>query len=141
MENKPAILWSNNFSVGVREIDEQHKKLVEILNELIAYASNDSACESKNIDETIKKIVEYKTIHFGTEEKYFKQFSFEGTDEHIQKHRGFDQEVSGLLSNFQKDGEKNQLIELLDFMENWFTDHLLNMDQKYVQCFKKNGLK
>jgi hemerythrin len=140
-KNKPAILWSNSYSVGVQEIDEQHKLLIEILNELIAFVYNSPGNENLDIRATIDKIVKYKTVHFETEEKYFKQFNFEGADEHIQKHREFNEKVSELLQEFQKNGKKSELSELVDFMENWFTDHLLHMDQKYIKCFKENGLK
>jgi hemerythrin-like metal-binding protein len=138
---KSALIWNDVYSVGVQEIDEQHKKLVEILNELIAHSCSSPGSENLDIKATIGKIVEYKTVHFETEEKYFKQFNFEGSEEHIQKHREFNERVGELLSEFQESGGKSDLSELVDFMESWFIDHLLHLDQKYVKCFQENGLK
>jgi hemerythrin len=140
MEKLPKILWKSRYGVGVQEIDEQHKKLVEILNELIAYASEYPGKQNRDIKPTLRKIIEYKTTHFETEEKYFSLFGFEGANEHIEAHREFDQKVSALISGLQKNSGKEKLLGLLDFMEDWFVDHLLNMDQKYVKCFKERGL-
>ncbi len=140
-ENEKSLLWNSSFSVGVQEIDEQHKKLVEILNELVYLVGKELKDEKQNIDVTVKKIIEYKTIHFATEEKYFKQFDFDGAEEHIQKHREFSQKTGELLADFGSTGEKIHLVELLDFMEIWFVDHMLNMDSKYKECFKQHGLK
>jgi hemerythrin-like metal-binding protein len=140
-KNKVEILWDEKFSVGVGEIDEQHKKLVEILNELVALIQEYPAGSDSDIESTIEKINEYKTFHFATEEKYFEQFNFKGAAEHIQKHRDFDQKITELVAAFQKDKSKDQLFELVDYMENWFIDHLLNTDRKYMECFKENGLK
>jgi hemerythrin-like metal-binding protein len=139
-KQQAMLLWNDSFSVGVREIDDQHKELVEILNELVALVGEYPGSANQEITSIIEKIDAYKTVHFETEEKYFKQFNYAGADEHIQAHKDFNEKVGELVASFQKNSEKEQLLELVDFIENWFSDHVLNMDHKYVHCFKEGGL-
>jgi len=131
-----AILWSEKLSVGVKEIDDQHKKFIEIMNEMYA-AINIS--DKQKIKELLKKLTEYAELHFATEEKYFDLFKYENSDEHKQLHKEMIVKVLEFENRYETE-ELNILLELLDFLENWLTDHLENQDQKYVQCFHDNGL-
>ena len=68
--------WEEKYSVGVVEIDNQHKRMFEIINELFE-AINNKIIEEK-LDKIIAKVVDYKDFHFTTEEKYFKEFNQRG---------------------------------------------------------------
>jgi hemerythrin len=130
--------WDEKYSVGVSEIDEQHKKMFAVINNLIETASG--KFEKEQLTAIINSLLEYKKFHFETEEKYFKQFNFEGAEEHITEHHKFAEKLASIQEEYG-----NDLImltfELIDFIEDWLIGHLMVMDQKYIACFKKNGLK
>lgn len=129
--------WKKEYEFGIREIDEQHKKFVDGLSRLI-----DAIDEQKVKEEMagiLQEIGEYADYHFFTEEKYFDQFNYEGAEEHKQKHQEFRDKFKDILNKYEKD-EMAMSFELVEFLENWLFDHLLNLDKKYVECFKNNGL-
>lgn len=136
--SQPKLVWKPQYSVKVEQIDSQHKKMFETINLLIDAVSGPIAKEQ--IDSIIKSLVEYKQYHFATEEKYFEEFHYEGTEDHKAKHREF----SDRLEQITKESNGDSMIfafKLVDFLEDWLIDHLMDTDQKYVACFQEHGLK
>lgn len=131
------LLWKDEYSVNVKEIDDQHKQLFDVINNLIQVIN--TTPKEETIKEIIGEIAKYKAAHFATEEKYFHQFNFAGTTEHEAAHKMFNQKVGEIQSSHT--GDIIALaFALIDFLEDWLLEHLVNMDQKYKQCFKDNGL-
>ena len=136
MEN--LVVWKDEYSVKVKEIDDQHKKLVNIINKLHgSMVDNKTKDELSNI---LKELLDYGVIHFDTEEKYFSMFNYEDSENHIKEHDLFKAKATEL---YEKCGNNEMEIsfELIDFLEDWLLDHLVNVDQKYVECFQRNNLK
>jgi hemerythrin len=133
----PLIVWADKYSVGVAEIDNQHKKLIETINSLNEIIR--TIPDKDKIEIIINNIVEYKKFHFATEEKYFHQFGFEGTTLHETAHHNFDINVKKLIET-HSDNPLALAFSLIDFLEDWFLKHLTNMDQLYKKCFHEHGL-
>ena len=79
--------WEDKYSVGVKVIDDQHKQMFEMINGLVDVLSEMPTKEQ--LDKIIVDLIEYKKIHFATEEKYFDQFMYENSEEHKAKHKEF----------------------------------------------------
>jgi len=128
--------WDKSLSVQVKEIDDQHKKLVGIINR--AFEESKGGKDCKKCNEILADLIGFSRTHFSTEEKYFKQFNFEGTEEHMKEHA----DIMLKILNFKKRLDKGEDIaaEALNFLKEWLEDHLATMDQKYVKCFKEHGL-
>ena len=67
------LTWQNDYSVGVKELDQQHRKMFDLINQF--YDSMIEARNKDNVKKTLKELVEYSHSHLATEEKYFKKFS------------------------------------------------------------------
>jgi hemerythrin-like metal-binding protein len=132
------LLWEEKYSVGVEEIDNQHKRMFSTINELLDTINTNSTEES--LGHIIESLVEYKKFHFATEEKYFKEFNFDGEEEHIQKHEEFNDRLNQLKEKYPK-YTIEFAFELIDFLEDWLINHLMVVDQTYVKCFHEHGLK
>lgn len=130
--------WDEKYSVGVKELDDQHKLMFATINELLD-AINDNNTE-EHLGNIIESLVKYKTFHFATEEKYFEQFNYEETEEHKMKHREFNDKLNALKAKFPTYSVEFAF-ELVDFLEDWLINHLMVEDQKYKECFASNGLK
>ena len=133
-----SIKWKPEYSVKVKEIDEQHQKLVILIDKL--YVAINENKGNKILGNILDDLIDFGVYHFATEEKYFDMFKYKFANEHKKIHRGF--EVK--LGDFKKKFKNNELeisFELIDFLEDWLLDHLITTDQKYVQCFIDNGLK
>jgi len=135
MEKK--IQWLEEYSLGIKEIDDQHKILFDIIDEL--YQSILAMQSQDVLPSIIAKLVGYAEYHFATEEKYFKEFHYEGTEEHIAQHQSFIKEVNNFKEKLN-DRIDNLDIEIVDFLENWIVGHLGDEDRKYIDCFLEHGL-
>jgi len=129
--------WKPEYSVNVEEIDEQHKKLVSLIDKL--YNSIYSFKTREELGGILEELIEYADYHFSTEEKYFDKFNYEYSEEHKREHEIFREKMLDLNKKF-KNKELEISFELMDFLEDWLLDHLMEQDQKYVKCFIEHGL-
>ncbi len=131
------IKWDDNFSVKVKEIDEQHKKLVEMINAL-----HDAMSEGKSkeiLSDIIQKMIEYTDFHFKTEEKYFDKFDYPDSKKHKAEHINFVQKVTEFHDGY-KSGKVFLSIEVMDFLKNWLHSHITGSDKNYTSFFNSKGL-
>jgi hemerythrin len=128
--------WSPKMSVQVKEIDEQHKRLVSILNR--AYEAEKGGREPE-FERIVNELMEFARVHFSTEEKYFDEFNYKGAKEHKAEHAGLLLRVLELRQKLDRNAMEGR--ELLDFLREWMENHFMAVDQKYVDCFKEHGLK
>jgi methyl-accepting chemotaxis protein/hemerythrin len=136
--NKELIKWSKELSVDLNEIDDQHKKLLDILNSL--FNSMQSGSSSGIIKNLIKELYDYAKYHFDNEEKYFDKFSYEEKESHIKLHEEFKSKINELDKKIDS-GNNSVSSELLNYLINWITGHINVIDKKYVPLFKENGIK
>ncbi len=130
-------VWNEKYNI-VKEIDDQHKQLFAIINKLIDEIN--STPKQESVNKIITEILDYKNNHFATEEKYFHQFNYAGTEEHEAAHRYFSEQIIKINDKYLGDSV-SLAFELIDFLENWLIMHLMTIDQKYKQCFLDHGLR
>lgn len=123
-----ALVWEDRFSVGVRQFDQQHKILFEMINSLI-FAQEDNS-DPDVIKNTLEQLRSYTIFHFVAEESMMKHFSFSGLDEHIAEHELLLSHVVEFQDRITND-EGVSLDEVLEFLAGWLLDHTLGMDQLY----------
>ncbi len=131
------ILWSEKYNTGIKEIDEQHKKLVAILNSL--YGSFVDRTTNEKIKKVIQEMTDYIQYHFGVEEKYFKEFNYENTEEHIKEHQYFIKQVKDFQQSLEE-GKVSVTFKLMNFLRSWLIEHINGTDRKYIALFKEKGL-
>lgn len=129
--------WKEEYSVGVEMIDEQHKVFIGIINEL--YTAIMEKKEKIILDDVFKQLVAYTQFHFQTEERYFDEFQYEGSEEHKAAHKKLCDQIAELET--KREGIMENPFELMDFLEDWLVDHIMGMDKKYGPCFNEHGLK
>ncbi len=132
------IEWKDDYSFGVEEIDNQHKKMFEIINTLHDYML---AGKSKNIlSGIIKELKDYTVYHFSTEEKYFDMYDYPEKDNHKKEHNDFVGRVKEIEQEFE-DGKIFISVKIMNFLKDWLRNHILGTDKKYAPFFKENGIK
>jgi hemerythrin-like metal-binding protein len=130
--------WKEEYSVNVQEIDQQHKQLVKLIFKL--FDSINKLATKEKLGSILDELIKYTGYHFNTEEKYFDLFNYENKEEHINEHRKFVEKVKDFQQKYLNH-EVEISFELIDFLEDWLLNHLMDSDKKYVKCFMEHGLK
>lgn len=130
--------WNESLSVGIGEIDRQHKQLVEMIAHL-----NDEMRKGKGkdiLEKILNGMVNYALMHFETEEKYFLQFDYPEAEHHRSVHHAFVDKVSAFKTQYAE-GNKGLTIEVMDFLMDWLQKHIKGDDKKYAPFLIAKGLK
>lgn len=131
-------VWDDKFSVSVREIDEQHKRLIGMINEL--HDGMKSGGGKAVVAPILKRLVDYTLYHFSTEERYMSLHRYPGELAHKAEHKKFTDKVMDFHQKFN-DGTAAVSLELMTFLKGWLTDHIMGTDKKYSKYFNDHGLK
>ena len=131
------IEWSDEFSVNVKMIDAQHKKLCGMINKL-----HDAFVSRKGSDvhrEIVDGMIDYAKTHFATEEKYMTKFDFVGLELHKIEHERFLEKALEFQSSLAATGFVPS-INVLSFLKEWLQSHIQGTDKRYSHCFNEHGL-
>ena len=132
------IEWDDKYSVGISKIDDEHKQFIDIVNEAIAAKEhNDNPEELK---ELLYSITMYAIKHFATEENYMIQFNYPEYQYHKEEHHDFSKKVIEYCERVN-DGDSQFADKILEYLKQWLVNHIQVTDRKYIDCFKRNGLK
>jgi len=129
--------WDSSLSVNIKSIDNQHKKLVDMVNTL-----HDSMKEGKAKDvmgNILAELAAYTDYHFKTEEEFFKKYGYAEGVKHKVEHDHLREEVTYLKEKFDR-GEAVFTIELLYFLKDWLSKHILGSDKKYTAFLNSKGV-
>ena len=130
--------WSDHFSVKIKEIDEQHRKLIDMINRLheAMIARKGRAAQKVIID----AMVDYAHSHFALEERYMRESTFQWYATHKLEHEAFTVKALELQKEVSNDGFVLTL-EILNFLKGWLQDHILGTDMRYVEHLSRHGLR
>jgi hemerythrin-like metal-binding protein len=137
-KDREGIKWDDKYSVGISMIDEEHKKLIGILNKAIfAKKHNDNPEE---IQEVLREMTNYVLTHFKTEETYMIKFNYPEYQDHKEEHHNFSIKTIAYFGKVIK-GDYQIANEIFEYLKRWLINHIQVIDKKYIDCFKRNGLK
>ena len=123
------IIWNDQFSVGVKEMDVQHQKIIRMFNTLVDNAQ--ASAVSEKISEVLTEMVEYASEHFKCEEQLLSDHAHPDLAQQKIEHREFRRQAGDfcLLAS-----EHNEQVthDLINYLNNWWTHHILLEDKKYA---------
>lgn len=123
-ENIDAV-WNGKVITGNKNVDRDHYALFEIYNELKVFDGSYS-----EFAKILTKMTDFSLVHFKREEEYMKQMGYPKLCEHIKYHREYVLKVS--TYNFQLfNSTPPSVDEILDFLKNWWVNHISNYDFDY----------
>jgi hemerythrin len=130
------VTWSPTFSVGVRLIDDQHKELLNLTNDLFNHCIGNEESEREYFKKIIGKAVDYVKIHFSTEERIMLATKFSGYWDHKREHETFVLAVVEQINAFNE-GRSFTLLAFTKYLKNWVLAHIAVSDKQYFEHFKK----
>jgi len=134
--NSILIEWSNTFVCGIKVIDDQHKGLVDLVNELFNHVTGDEEQERIYLNKVIDEAVKYVKVHFVTEEKIMNATKFQGYIEHKEEHRKFILTVAEHMEYFNS-GKRVSLMSFSKFLKEWVLSHIAVVDKQYFTYIKE----
>ena len=119
------LIWDNSLSVQIQEIDEDHRKLVDLFNILNRSIVEGDATDY--IEAVLDELLSCTIWHFRHEERLMVKYSYEGLPEHKKEHQELIESATELKQKFLQEG-KALSSEDIEFLEHWLTGHILGTD-------------
>lgn len=126
-----AIQWNDSLETGIEAMDDQHKRLVEIYNELHAAMMRGKG--HKQMREILGQLIDYTELHFASEEEYMRSFGYEDYERHIAEHHQLLEKVRTFQRKLDLDQERitRPVLKFLDF---WLQSHIKGKDMEYAEA-------
>lgn len=131
--------WTTAFSVGVAIFDDEHKKLIAIINQL--HEAIDAGVDRQALQNVTDNLVEYTLMHFRHEEMYFDDWAYPFAAEHAAIHARLRQQVFDYRKQIQDRDSRALADELAVFLRDWLANHILVEDRKYGEFLCRKGLR
>jgi hemerythrin-like metal-binding protein len=143
MASEVIVTWHNSYSVGIKLIDEQHMKLIELTNKLFnSCMSGHERAKSNSVFLTvIHEVIDYVTYHFNTEQRVMERINYPEYQIHKQEHTTFAKKVLNKTEEF-KLGKINTSLSFVYYLRDWVLHHIAVNDKRlgmYLLEMKKRG--
>jgi methyl-accepting chemotaxis protein len=135
---EPLIHWTEAMDNAIEEMDEQHRKIVQMVDQLYIGLRTDKP--KKEIKELLKMLVDYTAWHFSSEERYFQEFEFANATAHKKEHDAFMAHIDSFRKKYQA-GKIKFYDDVMRYNKTWIEEHFATADKQYEELFMKNGLK
>jgi len=130
------ITWSSSYSLGIKLIDDQHKKILDFAYDLLNYSVKSEEEEREYFRDVIAELVDYIKIHFATEEGIMLATKFHGYCEHKRAHENFILSVVKSIKDYEA-GNRHVLTNFSNYTRKWILTHIAVMDLKYIDYYKR----
>lgn len=135
----PLMSWNDKMSVGVGVIDEDHKKLVSMVNNL--YDGIQGGKGKDSVGPVLDGLIEYTKMHFAREEKFFAQTGYPDSPAHKKEHEALTKQVADVQTKYKAGATSTLSLEVMNFLKNWLINHIQGSDKKYGPHLNSKGVK
>lgn len=129
------IKWRDSYNTGINNVDEEHKKLVALIENMHCVIRDKGGKEE--IENVLNRVVEYTQSHFANEEKMMQELQYDKFPDHKIEHEKLVKDVGvfkeKLLSNFPEGSH-----EFYHFLREWLIDHILDSDKAFGNFYSAN---
>jgi hemerythrin-like metal-binding protein len=127
------VAWSDEFNLGMAEIDAQHKVLLDLINQVWrAIVSNAERTQTLRIVEELEK---YTLTHFTAEEIFMREIDYRDFPAHKDEHEKFVARVAEEKAKIA--AGQSVSLDLVHFLKDWLINHILVSDKQYAEEYKK----
>ncbi len=130
--------WTDQYSVGVQQIDREHMQLVDILNRLYESVCADDA--TKTLDVILVELLGYTRTHFANEEQLLRVHGYPALPEHMEEHQELTFQAAQFFSEFRK-GNAGVPMRMVSFLRDWLAKHIMRSDKAYGAYLNGKGVR
>ena len=131
------IAWKDQYSVGIDSIDQQHRKLVNLINQLMTAVDYSTGEEFER--EALAELVDYTKTHFSYEEGLMEDNGYPDFEAHREQHRAMIAEVEKVLAEYEKDQDM-AMRHACDYLKDWLVNHINGTDKQYSSFLMGKGV-
>lgn len=134
----PLVTWNDGLSVGVAILDDDHKKMLEMINAIHEGLRMGQGPEV--LGEILERLVDYTQNHFRREEEFFAESRYAGTVIHKKQHSDLTERVLEVRRRYRAGSNTALTLEVMNFLCDWLVDHIQGSDKKYASYFNYKGI-
>ena len=138
MADRSYLEWDDAYSVGIDSIDQQHKRLVNLINQLQTAVDYSTGEEFER--EALDELVDYTKTHFSYEEGLMQKYDYPEFEPHRAQHQKMIQQVEEVLAEYEQDQDR-AMRHALDFLKTWLINHINGTDKEYSDFLIEKGAK
>ncbi len=128
--------WKEKYSVKIERFDNAHKKLINLINEV--HENMKAGKDMEIIRKVIINLFDYAESHFQEEEELMVKYNYQHLEAHRKEHEKFIGEISNMREKLNSSSNLVN-IQLLYFLKDWLTNHIMSTDMKYSEFFREQG--
>lgn len=136
----PRFVWSSDYDIGIKVIDQQHQRIVDYINQVYAAPKPDNTSAEPStaraaLKEVLTNLVDYTYSHFAFEEAMLEEVEYTDLQEHQLTHQNFRSVVEQMRARC--DGGDDVSNELAELLQKWLIQHILTDDRRYAAVIKQ----
>ena len=138
MQQMGFVRWNDSYSVGIKSIDEEHKNLLRLINNLHSAVRYYTGEEFER--RALSELMDYTKIHFAREEELMKKYQFPGYADHKRQHDEMAASAQRMVERYERDA-LGAMDEISTFLRDWLINHINGTDQEYSEFLTSKGVK
>jgi hemerythrin-like metal-binding protein len=131
------LVWKDEYSVGIESVDNDHKKLLNLINQLQTAAHYRTGEEFER--QALEELVDYTKTHFRREETMLEEYDYPDLEAHKRQHAQMIAKVDEFLEQYKRNSDK-AIENTLDFLKDWLIRHINGTDQEYSGYLHDKGV-
>jgi methyl-accepting chemotaxis protein len=136
-ESNTFFAWNNSYSVGCATMDQEHKRLVEMINNL--YSAMRQGKGNKAVGPILDGLVDYTATHFRHEEQLMRETGYGACEEHKREHDNLTRQVLEIQAKCRAHAVLS--LEVMSFVKDWLVNHIQRSDKRYGPHMVKKGIR
>lgn len=137
MDARVTPVWTKQFSVGNKELDNQHKQLLGLCKRAVECLGSDGITMMTEAHGILNDLADYVSLHFRAEEKLMQACSYAHYAKHKEEHALYEMKLESLLA--EAAAGTLDVAELIHYLSEWWVDHILVSDQAYATAIAESG--
>ena len=138
MSSSQFVEWKDDYSVGIDSIDQQHKKLLNLINQL--QTAVDYSTGEQFEREALDELVDYTKTHFTYEEGLMRDNDYPDFEPHKLQHEKMFEKVREVLDEYEQD-QDTAMANAADYLKDWLINHINGTDKEYSSYLIGKGVK
>ena len=130
--------WSERFSVGVAALDDDHKRLISIIDKL--FTAHRDGTLSAEVAPILEELIAYTDEHFEHEEDLLRKYSYPGLREQELAHQRFVTSVLKVRLDWNDGESVASVLKLAGLLKGWLIEHIVGMDRQFQGYLNRRGV-